>query len=49
MLGFDAGAVKTLLRLPDHVRIPAIVAIGHGTEDGFDHHRHSVDRIARYV
>jgi nitroreductase len=47
MLGFDAEAVKRLLDLPAHVRIPALVAIGRGTEAGFPHHRHPITRIAR--
>jgi nitroreductase len=47
MLGFDAEAVKRLLGLPAHVRIPALVAIGRGTEEGFAHHRHPLERIAR--
>ncbi|MBA4160090.1 MAG: nitroreductase family protein [Gemmatimonadetes bacterium] len=47
MLGFDAEAVKRLLGLPDHVRIPVLVAIGKGTEEGFPHHRHPADRIVR--
>jgi nitroreductase len=47
MLGFDAAAVKALLGLPEHVRIPALVAIGRGTEEGVPHHRHSLERIVR--
>lgn len=47
MLGFDAEAVKRLLGLPAHVRIPALVAIGKGAEEGFSHHRHPVDHIMR--
>lgn len=47
MLGFDAEAVKRLLDLPGHVRIPALVAIGRGTEEGSPHHRHPLERIAR--
>ena len=47
MAGFDAEAVKRLLGLPQNVRIPALVAIGRGTEEGFAHHRHSLDRIVR--
>lgn len=47
MLGFDPDAVKKLLGLPDHVRIPALVAIGRGAQTGFDHHRHALDRIVR--
>ena len=46
MAGFDGTAVKALLGLPEHVRIPAIVAIGRGAEEGFPHHRHPVERIA---
>jgi nitroreductase len=49
MLGFDAAQVKTLLGLPADARIPAIVAIGRGAEEGFPHHRHAVDRITRFV
>jgi nitroreductase len=48
MLGFDPEAVKRLLGLPAHVRLPALVAIGKGTESGFPHHRHPVERIVRY-
>ena len=47
MAGFDADAVKRVLGLPDHVRIPAMVAMGRGAEEGFPHHRHSLERIAR--
>lgn len=47
MAGFDADAVKRVLGLPAHVRIPALVAIGRGAEEGFPHHRHPVERIAR--
>lgn len=47
MAGFDADEVKRVLGLPAHVRIPAIVAIGRGAEEGFPHHRHSLERIAR--
>ncbi len=49
MAGFDAEAVKKLLGLPAHVRVPALVAIGRGTEEGFPHHRHAHDRVVRYV
>ena len=49
MLGFEPGAVKKLLGLPAHVRIPALVAIGKGAEEGFPHHRHQVSRVTRYV
>jgi nitroreductase len=49
MAGFDAEAVKRLLGLPAHVKIPAIVAIGRGAEAGFPHHRHAIERIVRYA
>lgn len=48
MLGFDPAQVKALLGLADNVRVPAIIALGKGTEDGFRHHRHSVDRISTF-
>jgi nitroreductase len=48
MLGFNAEAVKTALGLPAHVRVPALVAIGRGIEDGMPHHRHPLDRIASF-
>lgn len=49
MLGFMPDKVKALLNLPEDARIPAIIAIGIGAEPGFPHHRHSVERIARFV
>jgi nitroreductase len=49
MLGFDPAGVKKLLGLPEHVRIPALVAIGRGAEAGQPHHRHPVERLARYA
>ena len=49
MTGFDAAAVKELLGLPANVRIPALVAIGRGTEEGFPHHRHPTERVLRYA
>ena len=39
MLGFEPDKVKTLLGLPAHVRIPALVAIGYGADEGFRPHR----------
>ena len=48
MLGFNPAKVKEVLGLPAHVRIPSLVAIGRGTEEGFPHHRHSVGRIATF-
>ena len=49
MAGFDPAAVKRVLGLPEHVRIPALVAIGRGAEEGFPHHRHEVERVARFA
>jgi len=48
MLGFNAESVKSALALPPHVRVPALVAIGRGTEDGLPHHRHPLGRIASF-
>lgn len=47
MAGFEPEAVKALLGLPAHVRIPALVAIGRGAEEGYAHHRHALERIVR--
>ena len=47
MAGFEADKVKALLGLPAHVRIPALVAIGRGAEEGHVHHRHPLERIVR--
>lgn len=49
MLGFDPAKVKAIFGLPEHVRIPAVVAMGYPAEPGFPHHRHSVERILRVV
>lgn len=48
MLGFEPANVKAALGLPDHVSIPALIAIGRGDEAGFPHHRHSLDQLAEY-
>ena len=48
MLGFDAEAVKGALDLPSHVKVPALVAVGRGQEDGLPHHRHAVARVAGF-
>jgi nitroreductase len=48
MLGFYPDKVKEVLGLPSHVTIPALVSVGRGDEPGFPHHRHSVERIARF-
>lgn len=49
MLGFAPDKVKELLGLPADARIPALIAIGIGAEAGFPHHRHPLERIARFV
>jgi len=36
-----------LLGLPASARIPALVAIGRGAEEGFPAHRHPLERIVR--
>lgn len=49
MLGFDPEQVRELYKLPANVTFPAIVAIGVGAEAGFPHHRHAVDRFAKFI
>jgi nitroreductase len=48
MLGFEPEKVKALLGLPEHVRIPAIVAIGYPGEDGFRPHRLPADSLVEF-
>ena len=48
MLGFKPDEVKTLLDLPPHATIAALVAIGVAGEPGRTTRRHSVDRIATF-
>lgn len=48
MLGFDAAKVKALLDIPAHAQIPALVAVGRAAEQGFEHHRHPVDRVTTW-
>jgi nitroreductase len=47
MAGFDPAAVKALLDLPENARIPALVAIGRGAEEGFPQHRLPLESILR--
>jgi nitroreductase len=49
MLGFMPDKVKELLGLPADARVPALIAIGKGAEEGFPHHRHPLARITRFV
>ena len=49
MLGFDPAAVKEIFGIPAHATIPALVALGVAADEGFSHHRHSVDTILKTV
>jgi nitroreductase len=49
MAGFEPDKVKELLGLPAHVRIPALIAIGRGAEEGAPHHRHSLKRLVHFA
>ncbi len=48
MLGFEPDKVKSLLGLPAHVRIPALVAIGYAAEEGFRPHRLPVETLVTF-
>ncbi len=48
MLGFQPDKVKELLNLPAHAQIAAMVPVGKRDEEGFPHHRHSVDRVTKF-
>lgn len=48
MLGFEPEKVKSLLGLPAHVRIPALVAIGFAAEEGFRPHRLPVESLVEF-
>ncbi|MEO8336756.1 MAG: nitroreductase family protein [bacterium] len=48
MLGFDPEKVKSLLRLPAHVRITALVSIGYAAEEGFRPHRLSGETLVDF-
>lgn len=49
MGGFDGAKVAALLEIPAHAKVVVMVTLGRGTEPGFPHHRHSVERISRFV
>ncbi len=49
MLGFQPEKVRELLGLPEHVQFAGILPIGHRAEEGFPHHRHSVERITKFM
>ncbi len=46
MLGFNADTVKQLLGIPAHATVTSLVAIGRGADEGFESHRHTVERVA---
>jgi len=48
MLGFQPEAVKALLGLPAHVRVPALVAIGKGADAGFPHFRRDLQQFVSF-
>ena len=48
MLGFQPEKVRALLGFPDHVRIPALVAIGYQAENGFRPHRLPSDTLVAF-
>lgn len=48
MLGFDPEKVKTLLGLPGHVRVTALISIGYPAEEGFDPHRLPADSLVEF-
>ncbi|GGN35809.1 nitroreductase family protein [Deinococcus daejeonensis] len=48
MLGFDPAKVKEILGLPEHVQFAGLLPVGKRAEDGFPHHRHSVERITKF-
>lgn len=45
MLGFNPEQVKSILGLPSHARVPALVAVGYPDEEGFESPRHAVARV----
>jgi nitroreductase len=48
MLGFQADQVKSLLGIPSHATITALVALGHAAADGFPSYRLDPDAIASF-
>jgi nitroreductase len=48
MLGFDPEKVKSVLDLPEHVRITALVTIGYAAEEGFTPHRLPADSLVSF-
>lgn len=48
MLGFQAERVRELLDLPEHVEFAGILPVGKADEEGFPHHRHTLDRLVTW-
>lgn len=48
MLGFDPEKVKEILGLPQHIQFAGLLPLGKRAEEGYPHHRHSLERITRY-
>ena len=48
MLGFQPDKVREVLGLPEHVEFAGLLPIGKRAEEGFPHHRHSVERITKF-
>ncbi len=48
MGGFDGEKVKALLEIPAHAKVAVLVTLGRGTEPGFPHHRHALERITTF-
>ncbi|MEF2278882.1 nitroreductase family protein [Deinococcus sp. YIM 134068] len=48
MLGFDPAKVREVLGLPEHVQFAGLLPLGKRAEEGFPHHRHSVERITKF-
>jgi len=48
MLGFQPDKVRAILGLPEHVQFAGLLPIGKRAEEGFPHHRHSVERLTKF-
>ncbi len=48
MLGFNPAKVKELLGLPEYSEVAALLPIGVADEEGFPHHRYSVERVVTW-
>ena len=47
-MGADPEKVKSLLGLPAHVRIPALVSVGYPAEEGFRPHRLPSESLVQF-